>query len=334
MAPNFKTPGLQNPLRGFSLIEVLVATVVFGLILAVVLTLLGQSQDGFTRLSGSASRRQNAQTALQTMAGELKAARVPTRGQYELANPADRSLQLLINPAALDSNPETRHAHSMFWQTTDDALSSGSALVGYFVRWETEANGTPRPRLCRLELDNRRAQIVRQAAQQPTAAGEWPTVSLIDTEAPGDANNGFAGWMADDILALFVRPLDMGMNPITNEARAVSGPRTTTEPGVIFASSLEGVLLDGRYDSRKGYQFLSGTRLINCPGPRLPAAVEIAVVSAPARALRLLTAVPTVPAATNPVQFWTDIEAYVASLPERVRKDVRTYSVLVPLSQP
>lgn len=325
---------LQRSPAGFSLVEILVATSVMLLILGILFTLLGQSQDGFTRLSGMASRRQNAQTALQMMAGELGAVRVPPRGYYELADPADRTLQLLINPASLDSNTATRHAHSLFWQTTDDALGTGSSLVGYFVRWESDANGAPRPRLCRFELDNRRAEVVRQAAQQPAAASDWPTVSLIDNEAPGDAGGGFAGWLADDILALFVRVLDARMNPITHAARGVSGPRTSGEPGVLFESSLEGSSLQGRFDSRQGYQFFEGSTRVNCLGPRLPAAVEIAVVSAPPRALRHLTAVPAVPAATNSVQFWDDIDAYVNSLPEVVRKDVRTFSMLVPLARP
>jgi len=320
--------------RGFSLLEILVATAVLALLLVIVASLLGYSQDGYSRLSGSAARRQNASTALHAMVSELRSARISLLGRYELANPADRSLQLLLNPASLDANAATRFAHSIFWQTEDDAQGSGSSLVGYFVRWEVPASGPPRPRLCRLELDNSRAEAIRQAAQQPGGADEWPTVSLMDDLAPGDSDNGFAGWLADDVLALFVRALDSQLNPITNEARAITGPRTTSEPGVMFDSALNGTALNGRFDSRRGYQFERTSGLINVLGPRLPAALEIAVISAPPRAFRTLTAVPTVPPATDPTQFWNAIDAYVASLPNELQRELRVYSQIVDLTRP
>ncbi len=320
--------------RGFTLLELLVATAVLALLLVILATLLNYSQDGFARLSSLAQRRQNAQTALFAMAAELRSATRPDLGHYELANPANRIPQLLINPASLDANAATRNAHSIFWQATGDAQQAGSSLVGYFVRWEQAAGQPPQPRLCRFELDSRQSETIRETLQQPSASSDWPTVSLIDSRAPGDLDNGFAGWLADDILALFIRALDPEMKPITNEARSVSGPRMSGEPGTLFSASLVGTALNGRYDSRRGYQFQRGSATINCLGPRYPAAVEIAVISAPPRALRTLTSIPTTPSATNPTQFWSDIDTYVASLPDQVRKNLQIYSVIVTLSQP
>ena len=93
--------------RGFTILELMVATAVLMLLVVVFASVFSSAQTGLTTLRNSAIRRQNAQTALMTMAGELKAAVAPQGGFYEGADPADRQLPLLINPPTLGMTATT-----------------------------------------------------------------------------------------------------------------------------------------------------------------------------------------------------------------------------------
>lgn len=318
--------------RAFTLLEVLVATAILILVVVLMASVFASAQSGLTTLSGSALRRQNAQTALMTMARELKEAVSSNRGTYELWDPANRSPQLLINPPTLGMNVATHNAHSIFWPSKIASSSGGSALVGYLVRWEQIPGKAPRPMLTRLFLDGDATQSVLDDLQSNVSPEQWTGPALVDAQTRADADSGFAGWLTDDILALYVRPLDPRMQPIKSRARQIQGPKTTGEPGVVFNTSTTGPAVPNSYDSRHGYQYSSSGTLINRFGPVLPSAVELVVVSVHPRALTRLETVPAPVNSGDSALLWNDVEAFVASLPEAVRRHVRTYSTIVSLT--
>jgi hypothetical protein len=309
----------------------MIATVILLLLVVVFASVFSSAQTGLITLRNSALRRQNAQTALMTMAGELKAAVAPQGGFYEGANPADRQLPLLINPPTLGMDPATHNAHSIFWPVKSSSSDGGTSLVGYVVRWMQESGKPPRPMLCRMKLGAAQLQSVLEGQQGTPSPGDWPASGLVDAATKGDADSGFAGWLADDILALYVRALDYEMKPIKALPRKISGPKATGEPGVLFDAVLTGGVLTNSFDSRAGYQYSTNSVLVNRFGPAFPAAVEIVVVSATPKAIRLLGSIPASVASADSSLLWSDVDAFVASLPQALRSEVKTYSVIVPL---
>jgi hypothetical protein len=59
----------------------------------------------------------------------------------------------------------------------------------------------------------------------------------------------------------------------------------------------------------------------------LPAAVELAVVTAPPSAIKLLQSAPAPVLSGNASAMWTDVASFISGLPEPVRRAARTHSV-------
>ena len=72
------------------------------------------------------------------------------------------------------------------------------ALVGYFVQWVNEANGSV-PKLCRLLVDS------NYQMQKPS---DFVSDALIASNAPATKASGYAGQLAENVLGLWMRPLD------------------------------------------------------------------------------------------------------------------------------
>jgi hypothetical protein len=126
--------------------------------------------------------------------------------------------------------------------------------------------------------------------------------------APADAVHNYEGLFAEDVYALWARPLDSYGNPIRSDAMAAP-------------------FMGYGYDSRRGYTDSKGG--IHPPGS-LPAMVEIALVAADGRTSLLLDR--DYPAAgVEPANFWQEINDYVGGFPDRARKGIHVYSTRVVL---
>ena len=208
-------------------------------------------------------------------------------------------------------------------------------LVGYLLRWET-ASGVALPRFCRVSFDPNDAESIKQTLQGATANATWVNEGLINQNAPGVQNQGYQGWISDNILAFYARALDPQMNPITNYARGLSGPPpNTSSQNATFTTSATGSATGGAFDSLKGYQYTRQDDVnvvVNRFGPALPAAVELAVVTAPPSAIKLLQSAPAPVLSGNASAMWTDVASFISSLPEPVRRAARTHSTIVPIA--
>ena len=157
----------------FSLLELLVATAVF-VGLALILLSIAGSLSSFWQMGISHNeRRSSVLAAFSRMARDLRFAAAPV-------NPASTNFQFVINPTNVGAN--YRLPQAAFWQApvASDRARGDMALVGYFVQWVAESNGSV-PKLCRLIIDSTNIQI-----QKPS---DWVNDALITANAP--ANNAY-----------------------------------------------------------------------------------------------------------------------------------------------
>ena len=74
------------------------------------------------------------------------------------------------------------------------------ALVGYFVQWVTNSPTDVVPKLCRLLIDSTNFQF-----QKPS---DWVNDALIASNAPANKASGYEGQLAENILGIWMQPLD------------------------------------------------------------------------------------------------------------------------------
>jgi len=331
---------------GFSLLELMTAVVILVLVIYLLHSVLGSMQSGLSNLNASVLQRQDGRMILSNMARELRESLLPVHRTFEGLDPSNRQLQLLMNPSTLPG--ELANGHTLFWSAQASDPRGGSRLIGYAVRWGLSEEGRPRPRLCRLLVSFPESLPILHEMQQPAEEPPddhplWVTEELLDTYAPGEETSGYRGWLADYVLALFVRPLDPENKPITHAPRVLEGMAATNYnvavTRTVFATSVIGPEYLGAYDSRLGYQYLRSDLPANDPnarvnafGPMLPPAIEIVLVVADPRSLRSLEAKPEYPPIGSSANLWTDVETFISGLPEPVRKETRVFSTIVPLS--
>jgi uncharacterized protein (TIGR02599 family) len=318
----------RHSVRAFTLAEMLVAIALLVILSTLLFGVVYQTNNVWQQGSSLINSRQRARNIFDFMQRDISSA----------ALPADRSqtnsLQFVTSPSQLDSSYQ--NPHSIFFQApvATDTTYGDVAEVGYFVRWDTSNAANPRGVLCRyfVNPENPTATVNFLIYSNPAA---WLTDALINTVAPGvvdkvDSANSYRGWMADDVIALWVRCLDSDGNPILKNGKAVS-----YAPAYSFDSRL-GYLYTGPKGNiiKTGYQdaTVSGRPYkVLCTLPRM---VEIALVLLDAPSAGHLTAKPAAAAITSPPtagSFAADIKAYVQKLPSGVRTGARIYTIRIPL---
>lgn len=302
---------------GFTLVELLVAMALLAILsISLVLTLNHSASLGHHAESQIRSRR-DARAVLESIGNEIKSATLA----HDRSSVAD--LQFLVNPGQIDA--KYLNPHALFWQSpiATDARYGDLAEVGYFVRWNTENPNNPRGILCRLFVnpEDPASPTNYLIYSQPSA---WLSPGgnkiWLDQTAPAVADsanpvNSYKGWIADNVIALWARCLDGSGNAITKDGAGGNA-------GYVF-------------DSRKGYaatnMFRSGytnESSVFVPLASLPCAVEIAIVTLDETTANRLASIPT-PMASNPVNFWAEIDIFVNGLPAAVRTGARVYSTRI-----
>jgi hypothetical protein len=281
----------------FSLLELLVATAVF-VGLALILLSIAGSLSSFWQMGISHNeRRSSVLAAFSRMARDLRFAAAPI-------NPAFTNFQFVINPAGVSTNYKLPQA--AFWQApvARDRARGDMALVGYFVQWVAESNGSV-PKLCRLLIDSTNFQF-----QKPS---DWVTDALIAGNAPANKASGYEGQLAENILGIWMQPLDQARRPITTNAS--NGPYP-----------------NGEFDSTTGYRTVltNGTNAVSYTFARaLPASVEVAVVAVDARTGRRLTG--NERPGPRTVDMTNDVNTFYTNLPPGIRQGARIYSTVIDL---
>ena len=284
---------LVRAARGFSLLELLVATAVF-VGLALILVSIASRLSSFWQ-TGIAhnERRASALSAFARMARDLRFAALS-------GNPAATNFQLVINPPNLDSKYKLPQA--AFWQApvASDRAHGSMALVGYFVQWVDEAGGRI-PKLCRLLVDS------NYHMQKPS---DFVSDALITENAAATRASSYAGQLAENVLGLWMQPLDQQNEPITSDSKAVPYP-------------------PGQFDSTRGYG-VSFTNSAHTAFPSaLPASLEVALVAVDARTAKRLSGAEK-PNARS-ADMWADLNAFYNNLPQSIRQGARIYSTVIDL---
>ncbi len=302
-------------MRGFTLLELLVATAVF-VGLALILVSIAASLSSFWQLGiAHNERRSSALSAFSRMARDLRFASLPP-------DSAATNFQLVINPAGLQTGQGTSYLlpQAAFWQapvssgpvSTNIAPVGGNlALVGYFVQWVSETNGPVTnfsPKLCRLVIDSSSTNY------QFAKPSDWVSDSLIANNAPATKASGYNGQLAENVLGLWIRPLDQRKDPILNDAKAVA-----------FSG--------GQFDSARGYTVgltnASGTLETKVFAPALPASLEVALVSVDARTAKRLSG--DEKPGPRTADMWGDVNAFYNALPQEIKQGARIYSTVIDL---
>lgn len=316
--------------QAFTILELLVAMALMGIVVTILASVLSSTQKGVAQMGGASSQRQDARAILAQISHDLRSTLEPVSRGFELANAGVRQPEFLLNPPGFTGN-----GSSIFWSVRNESSLGGNMLVGYLLRWETTPEG-PLPRLCRVSFDPQVTESIKNALQGSASANStWVDANLINENAPGVQDQGYQGWISDNILAFYARALDPQMNPINNYARGLSGPPVgTSSQNATFAASANGSTTGGAFNSLSGYQYTrrGDNVMVNRFGPALPAAVELAVVTAPPSAIKLLQTAPAPVLSGNASAMWTDVASFISSLPEPVRRAVRTHSTIVPLA--
>jgi type II secretory pathway pseudopilin PulG len=282
----------------FSLIELLVATAVF-VALALVLVSIAGSLSSFWQMGISHNeRRSSALAAFSRMARDLRFAAAPI-------NPNSTNFQLVINPTNVGTSYKLPQA--AFWQApvASDRSHGNMALVGYFVQWVAESNGSV-PKLCRLVVDSTNYQFGKPS--------DWVNDALIASNAPANKTNGYKGQLSENILGLWMQPLDQSGRPITTNA--TNGPYAV-----------------GEFDSTRGYRAAltngSGNLVTNTFASALPASLEVSVVAVDARTARRLTG--TEVPGPRTADMTNDVNTFYTNLPVGIRQGARIYSTVIDL---
>ena len=317
-------PARHRGAPAFTLAEMPVAMTVLALLSTVLFGLLNSVNQVWARAQAHIIPNRNGRVVLDLIARDLRPA----------ALPADRSnvtnsLQFLINPPQVDisyCNPQ-----AFFWQApiATDTTYGNMAEVGYFVRWDTTTRpGYSFAQLCRFFVNPQPPANASDYLIYPPSGGltspAWVTGTLLDHLAPATAASNYKGWVADNVLALWTRALDVNGQAITVTANTV--PANPDRASDLYA-----------YDSRQGYTSYATDEVtktikegINVNGAitpiaTLPASVEIVIFTTDAlTANRISTDLrPSVLNSNlgkDPTKFWQDINTYRFALPSSVQK--------------
>jgi hypothetical protein len=290
---------LRGTIGGFSLLELLVAATVF-VALALILVSIASSLSSFWLLGiAHNERRSSALSAFARMARDLRFATLPP-------DPQATNYQFVINPANLTAKYE--YPQAAFWQApvASDRSRGNIALVGYFVQWIDEPDG-PTPKLCRLLVDS------NYSMQRPSDFG---SDSLIASNAPATKSAGYLGQLAENVLGLWMQPLDQATNPLRNDARA-------------------NAFTNGHFDSARGYITTltdsSGKTVTRAFAPALPASLEVALIALDARTAKRLTGQATEKPSPSSGDMWADVNTFYNRLPAEIRKGAQIYSTVIDL---
>ncbi len=190
----------HNSPRGFTLVELMVATAVLSLMVLMLMDVLNRTSSAWTLGQAQTERRQSARSVADVIARELQPALMPV-------DSADQSsLQFLLNPTTIPTN--LRNPDALFWQApiASDRGYGDVAEVGYFLKWDTTSRNNPHPLFCRFFV-NPTDQDNYLILKSPTA---WLTPDVLNkvTPANNQGTNAYAGLFAENVIGFWVRAYD------------------------------------------------------------------------------------------------------------------------------
>jgi len=306
--------------KGFTLVELLVSISLLVLIIIILGTITSHIGRIWTEVNAQNQRRSDARALVQFIAKDLQSIRLPTApftisttGPGVITPTASTGfLQLALSGTTGGIPAGCLNPHALFWQAP--VGSNGNMMVvGYYVRWDTTS--TPN-KACLCRYSKGSSAVTTGANQYNWAASAYPTQSPMVSP--------YTNWMADNVLALFVRCVNEAGAPITKDATGT----LQANSGYVF-------------DSLKGYT--DPTSGVAYRASAFPAAIEISIVVIDANTAKKLpsplpasfTFTPTTPADLNKSKSTPgSILYFVNNLPTYIKSGVEVYSTTVFLPRP
>ncbi len=306
--------GRLSRLVAFTLLECLVAMAVLTIMVVLMASVASHVSKAWRDVNAANQRRSVARIPLQFMARELQALCPPVPMPGAAQSPANLQFvaNLPVNTGNATAIPaDVLNPHALFWQALDS--KDGSIVeTGYFVRWDTASKpGNALPQFCRFFVGPHDSADYIVYNQVGGVAENWLNMlpKVTTAKAPD-----YQGLMSDNVLALWVRCLDVDGLPITRNAA--------------------GQILNGGYgfDSRQGYREPASGKIH--PPPAWPPCVEISLVTIDTMAASRLKS-PVVPTVNSPENFDKDANTpgsllyFMANLPPEARSGAQAFSTRV-----
>ncbi|TLD70695.1 prepilin-type N-terminal cleavage/methylation domain-containing protein [Phragmitibacter flavus] len=233
--------------KGFTLVEIMVASGVLGLLLISLAQVASTVADTWSSGHARAERRQHGRAIVDFIGKELRSAALPVHREV-LSGKAD--LQFMLNPTQVSS--ELKNPHALFWQApvATDTGHGSLAKLGYFVRWDGN-----KPMLCRLFINPNDSNYLIYDEEK---IGSWMNAGISQSGTP-TLQNGWVGLFAENVLGFWARCLDRNGQPITQTGG------------------------EGLFDSRVSYTSTVEGEATTYQAPVLPFSVEISIVMVDSR---------------------------------------------------
>lgn len=299
--------------RGFTLIELIAAIAILAVMGVLILSVISSTSNVASQTAARLDANRVARECLDLIGHDLGGIRTPyARASVTTAVPTGMTngLQMSVNPATV--NAKFRHPHSFFWQTAGSRNTrfGNLAVVGYFVLQDIQSDPkNSRLQLRRLHVEPDDPDATSSDYRIYTNPTDWHPDALLEKFAPGDAAtdnaNGQRGWVADGVLAMWIRSLDPQGNPITVDAAGGSSSYAfdsrrayayTTNGTTVYPA---GKHLAGTSLNPRGYD----------PAAAVPAFLEVGLVCVAPRDVKNIKELPAT-TATNPTNFHTEIQNF------------------------
>jgi hypothetical protein len=290
---------------------------VFLLLGVTLAAIVGSASKTWQLESAHNERRAIATTVFGQMNRDLAAAALPT-------DVSGSQLDFAINPAGLSATLLPQAVFCLTPTATD--TSHGSlAAVGYFVQWVTDGSSST-PKLCRYFANPSAVSIPPSYNLVP---GTWTDASLV-ANAPATRGTNYAGMLAENVLGLWIQPLDQKNQPITVEGDGASTPFGTGQ----FDASKGYVASTGRtYPAYNSSYSTTGAPAGYVSLGALPASVQVAIVCVDSRTALLLNSANAKekPAAVTG-NFWGDVNNFYTNLPPAIYRGAEIESTTIDLA--
>lgn len=251
-----------RPLRGFTLVEILVAVSILAFMAGLLASLSGQAANLWTRNESQSQIRERVRTVLEFMANDLRQAVLPIDPTLQ------NGPQLIVNPDISYNSP-----NSIFWfaPIATDTSHGDLAAVGYFIRPHGSTYS-----LCRFFVNPGSSQY-----KLNEAPADWIDDGVIDAVAPADEANDYAGLLFENVPGLWIRAFDENGDAYTTfpDTRVDHKLPARLEITVAFFDDSSAAKIEGglTVDAAAGYS--SAEAFIDALPPTLKASVGTASIS-------------------------------------------------------
>lgn len=304
-----------------TLVETLVATAIFSLMLGFLLVMVNGVQRAWLRGDQKVEVLQNGRAVLELMSRELQGTVVSDQIQF-VQTP---DLTLLVPNLAPNSS-------SLFWMAPGTDSEAGNLCeFGYYLVRDDAAKSYQlmrffvRPNNTLYYLGTQAFNMGNPTARRPYSfANEALWITSLPPEAFDPANPGGAvSVAADGVVGLWIRCLDIEGNPIPwlSGASSYTSGRIQFSSGASFQMTTKAdpflaanPLLS---NTKKTFQYTAGptaTAAQTKSANRPPASVEITLAVIDSRVLQRNVTIPPMPVSTDAEQVETDAAHYLQSL--------------------